>query len=388
MSAIDAAIMDCAKPYLFDAMATFGKRGDDPFEVARGVADAAKMAGFSKRGRRLLLEYLYVLVDDLLLNGTDPLTQGHTVAKAISLFEPDRLGGLFNIVPVTTTDEQGELFDGQGGEEKERALIEQLIAATHLYDSSDAVKELIDFTIRLRAFAPFNAMLLHIQKPGLTYATTASDWYQRFERVPRREARPLLILRTMGPVDFVFDILDTVGPPVPEHAFAFPTLGSLSEERFAEIAGMVGRDRVSLLRLDRGDSQAGWIKRAGTDAKDRAWYELAYNVNHPPATRLVTIAHELAHLHLGHLGADKTWNIRDNRDRTHEQREVEAEIAAYLVAKRNGLTPRSESYVSTYKGAISSIDLYAVMRVANAVERAMGLSARQLASQAVAGATG
>ena len=96
----------------------------------------------------------------------------------------------------------------------------------------------------------------------------------------------------------------------------------------------------------------------------------------------------MAHLHLGHLGADKAWNIRDNRNRTHEQAEVEAEIVAYLVAKRNGLTPRSESYLSNYEGAISSIDLYAVMRVANAVERTMGLSAQQLINRAVAGAAG
>jgi hypothetical protein len=118
-------------------------------------------------------------------------------------------------------------------EERERALIEQLIAATRLYDSSTAVKELIAFTVRLRAFAPFNALLLHIQKPGLTYAATAADWNRRFGRVPKRGTRPLLVLRMMGPVDFLFDILDTEGRNIPERAFSFPTLGALSEPRFA-----------------------------------------------------------------------------------------------------------------------------------------------------------
>lgn len=82
--------------------------------------------------------------------------------------------------------------------------------------------------------------------------------------------------------------------------------------------------------------------------------------------------------YLGHLGGDKKRDIRDRRDRTHAQREVEAEMTAYLVAKRNGLTPRSESYLDSYKEAFTGIDLYGVMRAANAVEAAMGISAHIL----------
>jgi hypothetical protein len=38
----------------------------------------------------------------------------------------------------------------------------------------------------------------------MTHAATARDWFERFGRKPKRHARPLLILRAMGPVDFVF----------------------------------------------------------------------------------------------------------------------------------------------------------------------------------------
>jgi hypothetical protein len=53
-------------------------------------------------------------------------------------------------------------------------------------------------------------------------------------------------------------------------------------------------------------------------------------------------------------------------------------MTAWLVAQRSGVKPRSESYLAGYQGAIPDIDLYAVMRAANAVETAMGISAAAL----------
>ena len=42
-------------------------------------------------------------------------------------------------------------------------------------------------------------------------------------------------------------------------------------------------------------------------------------------------------------------------------REVEAETAAYLVANRTGLTPRSESYLDRYQGAFDQLDLHRII---------------------------
>ena len=265
-------------------------------------------------------------------------------------------------------------------DQHERALIEQLIAATRLYNSSKAIQELFDFMIKLREFAPFNAMLLHIQKPGLSHAATAHDWWSRFRRVPKKGVRPLLILRVMGPVDFVFDIQDTEGRKVPDNAFSFPTFGDMTEQRLAEFMWAVKRERIEVVKLDAGDRRAGWVQLI-SESKSRTGknlYRLAYNRNHPAPTSFVTVAHELAHLYLGHLGPDAGRRVPDRRGTYHELREVEAEMTAYLVAKRNGLEPKSESYLAKYQGAFRELDLYTVTRAANAVETAMGISAQKL----------
>jgi hypothetical protein len=381
MQDIDRTLMAKAAPYFLDAIATFGRPGDDLVRVAQEITQAGKIAGFTKDGRRKMLKYLYTFVEELKSSGTDPFLRGRPASDPASLFSSDRLGGLFNDRELTPMVNQDDLF-GASGEDgsQERAQIDQLIAATKLYDSSEAVKELLDFTIRLRELAPFNGMLLHIQKPGVTHVATAYDWWHRFGRVPKKGTRPLLILRTMGPVDFVFDILDTEGHNVPDDAFAFPTFGNLSEAQFNQFMRMLAKEKIDVITLDSGDGQAGWIRflSQSKTAKGKNTYELAYNKNHPVPTRLVTVAHELAHLYLGHLGADVGRRVPDRQHIPDALMEVEAEIVAFLVAMRNGLKPRSESYLANYKGAFQDLNLYGVTRAANAIETVMGISAQRL----------
>ena len=315
-----------------------------------------------------LAPYVSLFAEDVKAGRVDPF--------AVSVHVPEFDG---DAPPVFV---QADLFGDQpkGRDETERALIDQLIAATKLYDSSEAIQELFTFTINLREFAPFNAMLLHIQKPGLTHAATAQDWWRRFGRVPKKGTRPLLVLRTKGPVDFVFDIQDTEGRDVPVDAFAFPTFGNLTDNRFTEFMRAVGKERIDVVALDAGDGQAGWIRLLAPSKTDKGknLYQLAYNRNHAAPTRFVTVAHELAHLYLGHLGSDGGRRVPDRRDTPYALMEVEAEMAAYLVAMRNGLEPMSESYLANYKGAFEDLNLYAVTRAANAVETAMGIAAQKL----------
>jgi hypothetical protein len=67
--------------------------------------------------------------------------------------------------------EQMDLFDTN----ITRSLLDQLLADSRLYSQSKDYMELLEFVSRLRNFAPFNAMLLQVQKPGLSYAASAHD---------------------------------------------------------------------------------------------------------------------------------------------------------------------------------------------------------------------
>lgn len=100
---------------------------------------------------------------------------------------------------------QSSLFE----HEDTRSLLTGLIQEARLYRTGKDYKELLDFIGRLPHIAPFNAMLLQIQKPGLQYAMAADDWHKRYERFPKEGARPLLILWPFGPVSFVYDVVAT-----------------------------------------------------------------------------------------------------------------------------------------------------------------------------------
>ena len=53
-------------------------------------------------------------------------------------------------------------------------------------------------------------MLVEMQRPGARYVLTKKEWEKRYNRVLKENARPLVILFPFGPVEFVFDIADTM----------------------------------------------------------------------------------------------------------------------------------------------------------------------------------
>ena len=210
--------------------------------------------------------------------------------------------------------------------ESTRSLLDQLLANSRIYRRSKDYKDLLDFVVKLRGFAPFNAMLLQIQKPGLSYAASERDWKEVFGRTIKDGSRPLLILWPFGPVALVYDVMDTEGDPLPEDVASFVASGVIDRGRFGLFEALLKRKNITLSWVDAGDRNAGRIRvvQRPKDAKDdKEWtqYCIHINRNHDPAVQFTTLAHELGHLSLGHLGPDGKLKVRHRPQlRMHNER--------------------------------------------------------------------
>jgi hypothetical protein len=276
----------------------------------------------------------------------------------------------------TARASQQDLF----GDEATRSLLDQLLEDSRLYKASRDYKELLDFVVRLRNFAPFNAMLLQVQKPGLRYAASTRDWRERFGRHPKEGARPLLILWPFGPVALVYDVVDTDGKPLPEDVSSFVARGSISDAAVRALEPLLRKKSIDLLWVDAGDANAGLIRvtRRAANDKEATQYRVHINRNHSAPVMFATLAHELGHLSLGHLGPDKSLSVPMRPHLSYTQQELEAESVAYIVCGRSGVQSKSRTYLAEFVTATTSItdlDVYQVMRAAGQVETMLGLAA-------------
>ncbi len=257
-------------------------------------------------------------------------------------------------------------------------MLDKLLSDSRLYRDSKDYKELLEFVIRLRNFAPFNAMLLQVQKPGLSYAAPASDWFERFDRWPKVGARPLLILRPFGPVALVYDVLDTEGRDLPQDVETFFARGPIDETRMDSLFIRMERKSFVLHFIDAGDHAAGSIRvtKRASDEKTSNKYAININANHLPPTQFATLVHELGHLFLGHLGSDYALKVPARNVPELSQRELEAESVSFIVCARNGVKSKSESYLANFvteHTTVDNIDIYQIMRAAGQVEAFLGL---------------
>ncbi len=284
------------------------------------------------------------------------------------------------------TEGQLELFGGEKQQstsdvETTRTLLDTLLADSRLYRTTSAYKELLDFVVRLRNFAPFNAMLLQVQKPGLTYAASADDWRMRFGRKPKDGARPLLILWPFGPVALVYDVMDTEGKKLPQDVASFFAEGPIGEAEIAEFRKRTAKINLLWDDLDAGDGKAGSIQciQQASHPNEHNLYRMLVNKNHEPPMRFATLAHELGHLILGHLGKDKALQVPDRSALSHRLVELEAESVAFIICKRNGVSSKSETYLANYVQAnttVDDLDIYQVMRAAGKIETLLGLTSQ------------
>ncbi len=249
-------------------------------------------------------------------------------------------------LPTETTTAFSELaYD----EQTARKALDELTSRALAYRTGPELKALFDFLKRFPHIAPYNAMLLHVQNPQIQFALRAPVWERKYERrvVPR--ARPYVILQTMGPVAFVFDLSDTK-PINPNRDLIPETITNPFRASGQPPPGALKRLIVACLKVgivvqqqDLATHHAGSVIRFS-----HGTFGVTLNSKHTEAQQVGTVAHELAHIVCGHLGATKDGFWPDNSSAPKDVREFEAEAVAYLVTDRLGLDIGSHKYLAGY----------------------------------------
>ena len=275
-------------------------------------------------------------------------------------------------------DESIPAFDRDFGK---RAL-DELYFLTSRYRQRDSLLALMQFVSRFRRYSPYNAMLVHIQKPGAKYVSPASRWLKDYGRHIMPHAQALVILQPMGPVMFVFDVSETEGRSLPqeiENPFDVVARQSVASELDRTISN-AARDGVRVHRRPYGSLQAGQIGRATARTVKLKFreqtvplhYDLVLHSGHKPAQQYGTLVHELAHLYCGHQGTPNPKWWPDRRGLSKETREFEAESVAYLVCQRLGLDLYSAEYLSGYladKAEPPPVSLELILKAAGLIEQ-------------------
>jgi len=206
------------------------------------------------------------------------------------------------------------------------------------------------------------------------YVATPSDWMKEFERRVEPGARPLVMLRPFGPVMSVYDIADTEGqqPPPADLMKPFDARGVLNPVIWSNTEKNCTRDRIRIVPRDMQLNSAGWARcTQAPGTKQGPEFEVTYNKNQEPAEAYCTLAHELAHIYLGHICGHPRRKWPDRRNETKEVREFEAESVSYIVCARHGIMTTAPQYLADYLGhndAIPAIDIHLVLVVASKIE--------------------
>lgn len=276
--------------------------------------------------------------------------------------------------PQRGLEELAELFEQSEREEVGRNQLDQLVSRALAYRTGGELRALLEFAKRFPHVAPFNAMLLHVQNPGIGYTLPAERWEREFDRRVRPGAHPYVTLIPFGPVNFVFDLSDTEPRDpkcdrVPEAVSnPFPAKGSPPPHALPNLERSCVKLGIDLEWRDLASNLAGSVQPHSNQDWD---FYLQLNSKHSEAQSLGTLAHELGHVFCGHLGETERgfWPTRRPELKT---REFEAEAVAWMVTERLNLDIGSVRYLSGYLDSdqpLPNYSLDAVLMAAGKLEQ-------------------
>ena len=260
--------------------------------------------------------------------------------------------------------------------------LDKLFCQIGQYRTSADYKDLLQFVKRFRYMAPYNAMLLHMQKPGSVYVASAIDWAERFNRSPVHGARPLVVLRPFGPVAFVFDINDTEGEKVPsELTDPFFAEGHVTDYDMRRLIKSLYYSGFDYHEHDYGPGSAGCVERVCkrgeyTTTKKTSEFRIPFgiviNQNMENASKAATVFHELGHVFCGHFDTQDMKYLPQRSCLAMEEKEFEAESVCWIICERLGIDNPSAKYLNEYlkdNQCIPEISIETVLKAAGEIEK-------------------
>jgi hypothetical protein len=262
------------------------------------------------------------------------------------------------------------LAEGGDPAQRHQSSLDDLFARSRRFRRSKKFGEAVEFVAKFRDYSPFNNMLVYAQNPLAKHFATASHWQKDFGRSIREDARAMVILAPRGPVLMVYDIADTQGPPLPEQMRVFAQAGGrFNPALLHHTVKNCERDQIQVRRHPMGELQGGF---ATDRTREPGWkMRVGLRADLEDAAAYAVLCHELAHIYLGHVGADRDgwWPFRMNL--SEAVAEIEAESVAHIVCARAGLRTRSAEYLSSFVEDSEDLDyisLDLISRVAGRLE--------------------
>ena len=262
------------------------------------------------------------------------------------------------------------LAEGGDPAQTHQSSIDDLFTRSRRFRKSRKFAEAVDFVARFRDYSPFNNMLVYAQNPQATHVATASHWRKAFGRSVKEEARGMVILAPRTPVLMVYDLADTDGPPLPEQMRAFAqTSGRFDPALLERTVKNCEHDQIQVRRLPMAESRGGFATSRAREPGRKMRVGLRADL--ADAAAYAVLCHELAHIYLGHVGADRDgwWPFRMNL--SEAVAEIEAESVAHIVCMRAGLHTRSAEYLASFvedSDDLDAISLDLISRVAGRIE--------------------
>ena len=284
-------------------------------------------------------------------------------------------------------------------ETRSEDIRQEIDAAMDNLGNSEAWKQWLDFAGRFHNYSLMNQLLIQMQCPEATHVSGFKAWkamgrnitpgskaiWVRAPRFARKGKKKDPADDTEGgnrpsadpdedratPVGYfyvpVFDISQTEGtpPPARPEVVYTRTTGTAPPEMHTELEKQVRAHGYTVERQALPDSGAeGFTDSAGK--------KVVISTRYSDAHQAMVLAHELAHIEMGHTERHHEYHSRAGGQRP--TMEVEAESAAYIIGRRYGLTPGGSSfaYINGWAHGDSKKVQETAKRVTKAADKILG----------------